>query len=92
MTTLNIKYKVGKETFTAEVKICERTTPRSIHLFCLKDYAIKTASVVKLPYYDDDNDIYGDPDVDLQVLWMPEFKQIECLKMYKTKKEIMELF
>jgi hypothetical protein len=93
MTNLSIQYLVNGNKYSLNLEICERTTPRSIYVSCLNDYKKRNIEKVLMPYWDDDNDIFSDSNIDLKIVFIPEFYELESLKNLElSKKECREMF
>lgn len=86
-----VEYKVGREKFKVELELCNLETCRSIHIKCLEDYRKRTGKRVTMPYYDDDNDVYSDSNIDLKVKPNKEMLKLPTLGNY-TLSELKEMF
>lgn len=63
-----ISYCVNRKKYSLNMDISYVDTPRSIYIACLKDYSTKQSGSVHLPYYDDDNDVFYQSNIPLNVM------------------------
>lgn len=65
---VTVGYVVGETEYQNIVNICALSTPRSIYIACLKDFARKSGDKVLAPIYDDDNDDSTRSNIDLRII------------------------
>jgi hypothetical protein len=88
---MKIEYTVAGKSFSFEIEADRNTTPRSIYIASLKDYKSHIGGDVKMPRYDDDNDVYSPASVEPKIKITPEMYALPRLEGL-TKKEIREMF
>jgi hypothetical protein len=91
LTLVEVEYKIRSKIYSFSFLVTPKVTPRSIYCHALSDYQNRNIETVKMPYYNDDEDIYRASNIKIEIIWNDQFCQLPSMHG-KSKKEVKEFF